>query len=113
MSDSMSECNDCGANPCKNGDDCWYLNNHSNGCSYCHCSEDNDDYDYIEVKCWSNKIYPGDAKSLVKQGVSGVLCGGEISDNAKAILDKAGIWYEENVEPHELERAIEDGEAEW
>jgi predicted Fe-Mo cluster-binding NifX family protein len=50
---------------------------------------------------------------LVSQGVSGVLCGGEISDNAKKILDNAGIWYEENVEPHELERAVEEGEGEW
>tara|TARA_B100000767_G_C19761095_1_gene535193 strand:- start:767 stop:919 length:153 start_codon:yes stop_codon:yes gene_type:complete len=50
---------------------------------------------------------------LVSQGVEGVLCGGEISDNAKEILDDAGIWYEENVEPHELERAVEEGEGEW
>ena len=109
----MATCSDCGLNICHNGSDCWYLNNHSNGCSFCHCDSDEDDFDSIEVKCWSGKLYPGDAKSIVSQGVSGLLCGGEISKNAKKILDNAGIWYEENVEPHELERKIEEGEAEW
>ena len=38
----------------------------------------------------------------MSQGVEGVLCGGEISENAKKILDDAGIWYEENVNPTNL-----------
>lgn len=106
----LGKCSDCGARECRNGDSCsWYK---KGTCNFCHCDSD-DDNDYIEVKCWSSKIHPGDARDLVSQGVEGVLCGGEISDNAKKILDDAGIWYEENVEPHELERAVEEGEGEW
>ena len=106
----LAYCSDCEARECRNGDSCrWYK---KGACNFCHCDSDDDDA-YIEVKCWSNKIYPSDAHDLVSQGVEGVLCGGEISENAKKILDDAEIWYEENVEPHELERAVEEGEAEW
>ena len=46
-------------------------------------------------------------------GVVGILAGGSITNNAKKILDRADIWYLEDVEPEELERAVEEGEAEW
>jgi len=64
---------------------------------------DDDDYEYIEVKVYQGGFYAGNARLLVEQGVIGVLCGGRISKNAKKILDEAGVWYRENVEPEELE----------
>lgn len=70
---------------------------------------DDDDYDYIEVKVHQGGFYAGRARDIVEQGVIGVLCGGRISENAKKILDEAGVWYRENVEPEELE----SGETEY
>jgi hypothetical protein len=70
---------------------------------------DDDGYDYIEVKVYQGGFYAGSARRLVEQGVIGVLCGGRISGPAKKILDEAGIWYRENVEPEELE----SGEREY
>lgn len=58
---------------------------------------------YIEVKVYANGIFPGKARQLVAQGIDGVISAGKISDNAKQILDDAGIWYRENVEPEDLE----------
>lgn len=108
-------CDNCGSRfdtTCNHGSDCWRYE--QGNCWFCHCAENDEDEDaFIEVKCWSNPIYPNTARGLVDQGVAGVLCGGEISDKAKEILDEAGIWYFENVEPHELERAVREGEAEW
>ena len=108
----MATCDDCNKTPCNNGDDCWYLHNHSNGCDYCHCSDEQDEYGHLEVRVWSSPIYPQTARDLVEQGVGGVLCGGEISDNAKKIFDDAGIWYEENVEPEEFEGGETEGDGE-
>ena len=59
--------------------------------------------DYIEVKVYTNGIYPGKAKKIVEQGVKGVISGGSISDNAKAVFDKENVWHRENVEPKDLE----------
>ncbi len=70
---------------------------------------DDDDYDYIEVKVYRNGFQIGTARRIVEQGVIGVLCGGKISKNAKKILDEAGVWYREYVEPEELE----SGETEY
>ena len=108
----MAKCGDCGKTICNNGADCpFYLNDR---CHFCHCHDlDPDDSDYIEIKCWSNSIDAGDARDFVEMGVVGILAGGSITNNAKKILDEADIWYLEDVEPEELERAVEEGEAEW
>ena len=71
-----------------------------------------DDDRYIEVKVYANGIYPGKAAKIVEQGVDGVISGGKISDNAKKIFDKAGIWYRENVEPKDLESESPETEKE-
>ena len=59
--------------------------------------------DYIEVKVYTNGIYPGKAKQIVEQGVEGVISGGKISGNAKTVLSEKGVWYRENVDPKDLE----------
>lgn len=58
---------------------------------------------FIEVKVYSSGIYPGKARQIVNQGVSGVISGGKISDNARAIFDNSGVWYRDNVESSDLE----------
>jgi putative N-acetylmannosamine-6-phosphate epimerase len=62
-----------------------------------------DNSKFIEVKVYRNGIYPSKAKQIIQQGVVGVISGGKISDNAKIVFDKAGIWYRDNVEPSDLE----------
>ena len=59
--------------------------------------------DYIEVKVYTNGIYPSKAKQIVEQGVKGVISGGKISSNAKTVLNEKGVWYRENVDPKDLE----------
>jgi putative N-acetylmannosamine-6-phosphate epimerase len=68
-----------------------------------------DNSKFIEVKVYRNGIYPSKAKQIIKQGVVGVISGGKISDNAKIVFDKAGIWYRDNVEPSDLECEIKEG----
>lgn len=58
--------------------------------------------DYIEVKVYTNGIYPGKAKQIVQQGVKGIISGGKISENAKTVFNDKGVWYRENVEPKDL-----------
>ena len=71
----------------------------------------NDNSDYIEVKVYSSGIYPSIAQKIIKQGVKGVISGGSISDNAKKLLDEAGVWYRENVEPSDLETEANEHES--
>jgi len=64
---------------------------------------------YIEIKAWKTTLYPGDVKAIISKGcVSGVLTTGRISDNAKKLLDQAGIAWAENIE----ERQFLESEAE-
>jgi len=102
---------DCDKPECNNGYNCHWLE--AGNCFFCHCNDlDPNDSDYVEVKAWADSVDAGDARDFVDQGVIGLMCTGEITSNAKKILDNAGIWYVESLEPHELERAIEEGEAE-
>ncbi|MBF2057350.1 MAG: hypothetical protein IGQ45_09025 [Cyanobacterium sp. T60_A2020_053] len=68
--------------------------------------------DYIEVKSYSSAIPPSKAKKIAKQGVSGVISGGRISDESKKIFNKHGIWHRENVEPSDLESESREIEKE-
>ena len=58
---------------------------------------------YIEVKVWSAKFTAYDAKKLIEQGVSTLLCHGRITGKAKKILNTANIQYRENISSDELE----------
>jgi len=58
---------------------------------------------YIEVKVWSAKLTAYDAKKLIKQGVSTLLCHGGITGTAKKFLNEADIQYRENISSYELE----------
>jgi len=44
----MSICGECDKEECTNGDDCWYVDNHANGCGFCHCYDPEDGDDEIE-----------------------------------------------------------------
>ena len=44
----MAICGECDKEECRNGDDCWYVDNHPNGCGFCHCDDSEDDDDEIE-----------------------------------------------------------------
>lgn len=66
---------------------------------------------FIEVKVYSSGIYPGKAREIVKQGVSGVISSGNISDNARVIFDNSGVWYRDNVEPSDLESEGSESEG--
>lgn len=61
-----------------------------------------DENKYIEVKVWSAKFTAYDAKKLVLQGISTLLCHGNLTKGAKKILDEAGIQYRENISSDEL-----------
>jgi RecB family endonuclease NucS len=57
---------------------------------------------HIEIKARKN-IYPGDARKIIKKGtVIGLLTTGKISDNAKKLLDDAGITWAENIPEKEF-----------
>ncbi|OQY46452.1 MAG: hypothetical protein B6247_27695 [Candidatus Parabeggiatoa sp. nov. 2] len=58
---------------------------------------------YIEVKVWSAKFTAYDAKKLIEQGVSSLLCHGRITGKAQKILNEADIQYRENISSDELE----------
>jgi len=56
-----------------------------------------DEDKYIEVKVWAAKFTAYDAKKLIKQGASILLCHGYITNGAKKLLNEAGIQYRENI----------------
>lgn len=58
---------------------------------------------YIEVKVWSAKLTAYDARKLIKQGISTLLCHGRITGGAKKMLNEADIQYRENISSYELE----------
>jgi hypothetical protein len=64
---------------------------------------------YIEIKARKTTLYPGDVQKIIDKGcVSGVLTTGKISENAKILLDQAGIAWAENID----ERQFLESEAE-
>jgi hypothetical protein len=107
----VAKCGSCGARVCRNGSDCSFLSKGS--CNFCHCEDESEDSDYIEVKCHTGKLDSGDAKDFIERGYVGILAGGLITGPAKKLLDDAGIWYQEEVDPYEMEQEVEDGVAEY
>ncbi|MEA5617579.1 hypothetical protein VB711_06965 [Cronbergia sp. UHCC 0137] len=64
---------------------------------------------YIEIKARKTTLYPADIEKIISKGcVSGILTTGKISNNAKKLLDQAGIAWAENIE----ERQFLESEAE-
>ena len=62
-----------------------------------------DEDKYIEVKVWTAKLTAYDAKKIIKQSVSTLLCHGCITNGAKKLLNEAGIQYRENICSTELQ----------
>lgn len=61
-----------------------------------------DEDKYIEVKVWTAKLTAYDAKKIITQGVSTLLCHGGITNGAKKLFNEAGIQYRENICSAEL-----------
>jgi len=68
-----------------------------------------DEDKYIEVKVWSAKLTAYDAKKIIKQAVSILLCHGGITKGAKKLLNDAGIQYRENICSNELKFLFMNG----